>query len=42
MILEGLFSIGHEKAVKIRVERKGGDREWVIPQLCLVLVPTGW
>ena len=42
MIVEELFSIDHEKAVKIRVKRKGGEGEWMMPQLCLVLVLTAW
>lgn len=43
MIVEELFSIDHEKDVKIMVKRKVDEGGWMMPQLFLVLVqsPTG-
>lgn len=42
VIVEELYSIDHEKDVKIMVKRKGGKGEWMMPRLFLVLVLTSW
>lgn len=36
--MEELFSIDHEKDVKVMVQRKGGEGEWMMPPLYLDLV----